>query len=56
MSRIMQTLASKKDEGTFPQNMLTRFHFLELIVRMTMSKYTKQNDAYRPHDCVRRFI
>ena len=56
MARIAQSLANKKNEDSFPQNLLTRFHFMELVVRMSITKYTKQNEAWTPHECVRRFV
>ena len=55
MARIMNSLTKKKEEN-FPENLLTRFHFMELIVRMSITKYEKQGEGADPQHCVRRFM
>ena len=55
MARIMNSLTKKKEEN-FPENLLARFHFVELIVRMSLTKYEKQAEGLDPQMCVRRFM
>lgn len=55
-SKIMSSIGKKKKEDTLPQNQLTRFQFLELLVRISISKFSERERNLDPVICFKRFI